>query len=288
MHLRPETPASNPAYIYPFQNRPNNNNQFDQNQLIHNNEFIQNRPIHNNQFDQNRPISNNGFSQNVPTGNNGFSQNVPIGNNGFSQNIPTGNNGFSQNVPTGNNEFNQNQPINNNQYDEHLNNNQFEENGQNGNNQFQQQNPPEYEISPPKRPVVFPTDGLISGNVNCDNQHTTSNPFVNPNPEYVERPIDNGNEFTNGKEEPPVTNPPEVNEEENVNDKPTFAPIGNENVGLENQDNEATDENKHGIPNVPPPGFPLTTLPPLTPVPISASRNNFNFGSFGIFSNNFL
>lgn len=237
LHLRPETPASNPAYIYPFPNRPVQNNQFDQDQLIHNNEFIQNRPIHNNQFDQNRPISNN--------------------------------------------EFDQNRPVNN-EYDEHLNNNQFDQNGQLNNNQFQEY-PPEHEISPPKKPVRFPNDGLVSGNVNYENQQSTSNPFVDPNPEYVERPKGTENEFGNGNEIPLVTNKPEVNVEDNVNDKPTFAPVDKGNVGLEKQDKGSADENRHGIPNAPPPGFLQTTLPPLTPVPLSASRNNFNFGAFGIF-----
>ncbi|XP_045538067.1 venom serine protease Bi-VSP isoform X2 [Papilio machaon] len=92
------------------------------------------------------------------------------------------------------------------------------------------------------------------------------------------------------------TVPPPVVEDNNVTPSPQFV-SGNGN-------NEIPDvpppglENSNGIPFSPPSGFndknlgnsessvtetSLTTLAPLTPVPNTGSRNNFNFGSEGLF-----
>ncbi|CAH0731304.1 unnamed protein product, partial [Brenthis ino] len=261
LHLQPENPSSNPAYIYPFvnaQNRPiSNNNQFYQNRPINNGQFDQNRPISNGQFDQNRPISNGQFDQYRPINNGQFDQNRPIDNDQVDQSRPINNDQLDQNRPINNEQLDQNRPINN-EFDQSR---PYYDNENNRRNNFR-----------------FPNQGNIpNGNVNFGQQQTTG-PFVNLNPEIVEKPnqqtgdqLNNGN----GNDKP---NAPDVNNDDKFENQPTLSPINNDegvnaNTGGDGQDN------RHGIPDVPPPGFQASTLPPLTPVPASESRNNF-----GIFS----
>ncbi|XP_047537415.1 uncharacterized protein LOC125071283 isoform X2 [Vanessa atalanta] len=224
-------------------------NQYDQ---YRPNQYDQNRPIYNNQYDQNRPINNNGFEQNRPI-NNEYDQNRPINNNQFEQNRPINNNGFEQNRPI-NNEYDQNRPINNNQYE---------------------QNRPDY--NPPNN-VRFPNRG---GETDIPQDNVNFGP-EQPKPEILQpvnvpKEDETGYGFQNNGDQPNtgfLNNP----DESSAKNEPTSAPFGNNQEG---QDDLFS--NKNGIPTAPPPLPPSTDLPKLTPVPPSESRNNFNFGSQGLF-----
>ncbi|CAG5056907.1 unnamed protein product [Parnassius apollo] len=121
---------------------------------------------------------------------------------------------------------------------------------------------------------------------------TTPTDFNNGNNDSA-----SNNEFGNGN----IFNVPPSEFEDRNNGIPNVPPPGFEdrNNGIPNVPSPGFEDTNNGIPNVPPPGFedrnngipntppvtdtPLTTLAPLTPVPDSDTRNNFNFGSQGIF-----
>ncbi|XP_046972203.1 venom serine protease Bi-VSP-like [Vanessa cardui] len=211
------------------------------------NQYDQYRP---NQYDQNRPIYNNQYDQNRPINNNQFEQNRPISNNQYDQNYPTNNNQFEQNRPINNNEYDQNRPINN-EYD---------------------QNGPVY----PPNNVRFPNRGgedIPQDNVNFEPEQPTPETLQ---PVNVPKEEEMGYGFQNNGDKPNtgfVNNP----DENSATNEATSAPLGN------NQGQDDQFSNKNGIPTAPPPLPPSTELPKLTPVPPSESRNNFNFGSQGLF-----
>lgn len=220
-----------------------------------------------NQYDQNRPVNNNQFGSNGPFNNNQY-----------------------PNRPIYNNEYGSNTPINNNQYDANgqLYNNQFDQNRPN-NNQFNQYGP-DYPYNQQNN-VRFPNRGsdiievieVPYEDIFDKPKPTNSAIPAEPTPEYVEQPDNVPNEETNVETNYPTEN------SVNFNSEATSSPFGN------GQDSESDEPfgNKNGIPipipTVPPPRF-STNRPRqrLTPVPPSESRNNFNFGSAGIFSNDFI
>ncbi|CAK1594182.1 unnamed protein product [Parnassius mnemosyne] len=135
-----------------------------------------------------------------------------------------------------------------------------------------------------------PPTGLNDGNGDSapNNEFGNGNIFNVPPSEFEDR--------NNG-----IPNLPPTGVEDKNKGIPNVPPPGFEdrNNGIPNVPPPAFEDRNNGIPNVPPPGFedrnngipntppvtntPLTTLPPLTPVPASDTRNNFNFGSQGIF-----
>ncbi|CAH2095576.1 unnamed protein product [Euphydryas editha] len=232
------------------QNRPVNNNQFGPNEPFNNNQYP-NRPIFNNQFGPNRPIYNNQYDPNRPIYNNQFGPNTPINNNQYDPNRPIYNNQFDPNRPN-DNQFNQNRP--NYPYN------------QENNVRFPNRGTEIIEV------VEVPYEEVFG------QTKPTNNPIqTEPTPEFVEQPNDVPKEENNEATNAPIEN------SMNVNNEPTSLPFDNEQGGQ----SEDPFVNKNGIPTAPPPQLTTTDLPRLTPVPPSESRNNFNFGPAGIFSNYF-
>ncbi|CAH2054021.1 unnamed protein product, partial [Iphiclides podalirius] len=152
-------------------------------------------------------------------------------------------------------------------------------------------NPFEYDVNPNK----------VTDNSNQGFTTGRSNEFTINIVEEADDKPDNGQNFgddINGVPNPP---PAEFNNEngESVNDdNNSNAPSGFEdNNGIPSVPPSGFEDRNDGIPNVPPPGVDVdgipssqtvsetsqTTLPPLTPVPATASKNNFNFGTQGLF-----